>query len=189
MKYNPKNLKKQKIGFVFNADDFLETVLPSGWDAKRLVSVKNNTVKETNLLAHTLANMSMLGLHHKRDIHTTIKDFAIKYGTGMSDNDLSKKLPHGQDLLRNRVEGALLHFNAEKCTEQYKGRRFIWLPSDAEKARHEHMLRYGKVFTVGDSTLPEDDNFPGMAFGCKCGYQWVEDEPSDYDVRIEQDVD
>lgn len=121
MKYNPKNLRKQKIGFVFNADDFLETVLPSGWDAKRLVSVKNNTVKETNLLAHTLANMSMLGLHHKRDIHATIKDFAIKYGTGMSDNDLSKKLPHGQDLLRNRVRVRYYTLTLKNAQSSIKG--------------------------------------------------------------------
>ena len=82
-----------------------------------------------------------------------------------------------------------LKANPRDLSSQYHLALCYYSIGDAEKARHEHMLRYGKVFTVGDSTLPEDDNFPGMAFGCKCGYQWVEDEPSDYDVRIEQDVD
>lgn len=154
MKYDPAQLKRQRIGFVFNAEDFLRTVLPFGWDAKRLVSIKNNVVKETNLLAETMANMSLLGLHHKRDIKKTVKEFAEKYGTGLANTETSTKLPHGQDLLRNRVEGALLYFNAEEMTEKYKGRKFIWLPSGAKEPRHQHMLRYGKVFTVGDSNLP-----------------------------------
>lgn len=176
MKYTPKELKKQRNGFVFNSQDFLDTVLPTGWSEKRLLSVKNDIVGETNLLAQTLGNMKSLGLKNKKDVKETIKEFSKKYGSGLSDTEISKKLPHGQNLLKNRVENDLLYQNAENCCEKYKGRKFMWLPSDAKEARHEHMLRYGKIYEVGNSELPEDDNFPGKAFGCKCGYQWLSDK-------------
>lgn len=177
MKYTPKELKRQGNGFTFNASDFLETVLPAGWSEKRLLSVKNDIVGETNLLTQTLGNMVNLGFRKKKEVKDTIKDFAKKYGTGLSDTEKSTKLPHGQNLLRNRVENDLLYQNATKVEEKWKGRKFMWLPSDAKEARHEHMLRYGVVYKVGDPRLPEDDNFPGKAFGCKCGYRWLEEAP------------
>lgn len=189
MTYTPKELKRQKNGFIFNADKFFSSILPKGWTEKRLVSVKNNIVEETNLMAQTVSNMVGMGLKKKADIKETLKHFVKKYGTGLADTDVSKKLPHGQNLLRNRVENDLLYENAMNVEAAYKGRRFIWLPSDAKEPRHSHMLRYGKVFEVGSSVLPSDDNFPGKAYGCKCGYQWVEEEVSEYSTLDEENVD
>jgi len=189
MKYSPKELKNQKNGFIFNADKFLSTILPSRWSEKRLISIKNNIVEETNLLAETTANMVTLGLKNKKEINKTIKDFSEKYGSGLANTSISKKLPHGQNLLRNRVENTLLYENVQNIESAYKGRHFIWLPSGAKEPRHTHMLRYGKIFEVGGSVLPEDDNFPGKAYGCKCGYQWVEDPVTTYSTFDEEDVD
>lgn len=189
MVYTPKELKRQKNGFIFNADKFFSSILPKGWTEKRLVSVKNNIVEETNLMAQTVSNMVNMGLKKKSDIKTTIKDFVKKYGSGLANTDISKKLPHGQNLLRNRVENDLLYENAMNIEAAYKGRKFIWLPSDAKEPRHTHMLRYGKVFEVGGSVLPTDDNFPGKAYGCKCGYKWVEEEATEYSTLDEETVD
>lgn len=187
--YTPKELKNQIIGFVFNADIFLRTILPKNWTDKRLVTARDNIVEETNLMAQTLANMSAMGLRKKSTVKDTLKKFVRKYGTGLANTDKSKKLPHGQNLLRNRVEDDLLYQNAINAERKYKGRRFIWLPSGAKEPRHAHMLRYGKVYEVGGTVLPEDDNFPGKAYGCKCGYQWVDEKVSKYDISAEQEID
>lgn len=188
MAYTAKDLRIQPVGFVFNAETYLRSVLPAGWDAKRLLSIKNNTIEETQLLTQALGNMRAMGLTNMADIRTSIKDFSKKYGTGLANTKKSTKLPHGQDLLRNRVEGALLYDNAVKMTTTQVGRAFRWLPSDAKEPRHKHMLRYGKVFVVGDGQLPDDDDFPGKAYGCKCSYEWVDEQPSDYIVGYEDNV-
>lgn len=188
MKYSLDVLKKQKTGFVFTAQNYLDTILPSGWDDKRLLSIKNNVVEETNLLAQTMGNMKAMGVSSDVDVKKTIKDFAKKYGTGLADTEKSKKLPHGQDLLRNRVEGALLYDNAVKMTETQIGRKFRWLPSGAKEPRHTHMLRYGKIYEVGSGVLPPDDDFPGKAYGCKCSYEWVDDAPSQYSMIDEDNI-
>lgn len=189
MKYTAAQIKHQVNGFVFNANDFLKSILPSGWSDKRLVSIKNDIIKETNLMAETTANMVAMGLKSKRDVKVIIKDFVKRYGTGLANTEKSKKLPHGQNLLRNRVENDLLYENALNMEATHKGRHFIWLPSDAREPRHSHMLRYGKVFEVGNNELPENDNFPGKAFGCKCGYKWVEDPVTTYSTFDEENVD
>ena len=186
--YSPSELKKQILGFTFNADKFLSTILPAGWSIKRLVSIKNDIVSETNLMAQTLTNMSRVGLYKTSEIKDTLRKFVIKYGTGLSNSGPSTKLPHGQDILRNRVEGALLYANAEKMESQYPGRRFMWLPSGAKEPRHSHMLRYGKIFKVNDPRLPASDNFPGKAYGCKCGYRWIDEDVSEYDATAEKET-
>lgn len=188
MKYSLDVLKKQKTGFVFNAQNYLDTILPGGWNEKRLLSIKNNVVEETNLLAQTMGNMKALGVATEDDVRKSIKDFAKKYGTGLADTEKSKKLPHGQDLLRNRVEGALLYDNAVKMTETQIGRKFRWLPSGAKEPRHTHMLRYGKIYEVGSGVLPPDDDFPGKAYGCKCSYEWVDEAPSQYSTLDEDNI-
>lgn len=188
MAYTPKDLRIQPVGFKFNPDTYLRSILPAGWDDKRLLSIKNNTVEETALLSQTLGNMKAMGLTNTKEVRETIRDFSKKYGTGLADTKVSTKLPHGQDLLRNRVEGALLYDNAMRMTTTQVGRAFRWLPSDAKEPRHTHMLRYGKVFVVGDGQLPEDDDFPGKAYGCKCAYEWVDEAPSDYIVGYEDNV-
>lgn len=189
MKYSIKDLKAQKKGFIFNSDKFLNTILPSGWSEKRLVSVKNNIIGETKLLTETISNMVGIGLTDKSNIKDTVKKFTTEYGSGLSDTENSKKLPHGQNMLRNRVEQTLLYDNAKMVGEMYPGRLFIWLPSGAKEPRHSHMLRYGKVYAVGSGVLPEDDDFPGKARGCKCGYQWVDEKPTEYSLYDESDVD
>ena len=188
MKYSLDVLKKQKTGFVFNAQNYLDTILPGGWNEKRLLSIKNNVVEETNLLAQTMGNMKALGVATEDDVRKSINDFAKKYGTGLANTDRSRKLPHGQDLLRNRVEGALLYDNAVKMTETQIGRKFRWLPSGAKEPRHTHMLRYGKIYEVGSGVLPPDDDFPGKAYGCKCSYEWVDEAPSHYSTLDEDNI-
>lgn len=188
MAYTAKDLRTQPLGFVFNAETYLRSILPAGWDDKRLLSIKNNTVEETQLLTEALGNMRAMGLADMKMVKQTINDFSKKYGTGLADTKKSTKLPHGQDLLRNRVEGALLYDNAVKMTTTQVGRAFRWLPSDSKEPRHTHMLRYGKVFVVGNNELPEDDDFPGKAYGCKCSYEWVDEPPSDYIVGYEDNV-
>lgn len=188
MKYSLDVLKKQKTGFVFNAQNYLDTILPGGWNEKRLLSIKNNVVEETNLLAQTMGNMKALGVATEDDVRKSIKDFSKKYGTGLANTDRSRKLPHGQDLLRNRVEGALLYDNAVKMTETQIGRKFRWLPSGAKEPRHTHMLRYGKIYEVGSGVLPPDDDFPGKAYGCKCSYEWVDEAPSQYSTLDEDNI-
>lgn len=189
MKYSIQELKRQGKGFIFNVDRFFQTILPIGWTHKRLVQVRNDTVKETQLMAETIANMAAVGLKNKKDIKESVTNFTKKYGGGLADTEISKKLPHGQNLLRNRVEDTLLYENAKNATEKFQGRAFIWLPSDAKEPRHSHMLRYGKVYIVGKTGLPSDDDFPGKAYGCKCGYQWVDGaSPSEYSTNAEKDV-
>lgn len=188
MKYSLDVLKKQKTGFVFNAQNYLDTILPGGWNEKRLLSIKNNVVEETNLLTQTMGNMKALGVATEDDVRKSINDFAKKYGTGLANTDRSRKLPHGQDLLRNRVEGALLYDNAVKMTETQIGRKFRWLPSGAKEPRHTHMLRYGKIYEVGSGVLPPDDDFPGKAYGCKCSYEWVDEAPSQYSMLDEDNI-
>ena len=187
-KYTPAELKKQALGFVFNVDAFFATILPTGWTSKQLVYAKDNIILETRLMSEVLAKMSLLGLRKKAGVKDTLKKFVREYGTGLSNEGKSKKLPHGQNMLRNRVEMALIAEHVEDVERKYQGRHFIWLPSDAKEPRHSHMLRYGKVYEVGTKLLPSDDNFPGKAPGCKCGYQWVDKPVSKYDVAAEEDV-
>lgn len=180
MKYSINELKSQKLGFIFSAERFLKTILPTFWNEKRLVSANNNVVEETNLMGQTLANMKAMGLSNTKDVKETLRNFVCKYGTGLTNSDKSTKLPAGQKSLHNRVENDILYQHATKINNENVGRHFIWLPSNSKDPRDEHMLRYGKVFEVGNNNLPEDDCFPGMAYGCKCGYQWVDMPVSAY---------
>lgn len=85
MAYTAKDLRIQPVGFVFNAETYLRSVLPAGWDEKRLLSIKNNTIEETQLLTQALGNMRAMGLTNMADVRTSIKDFSKKYGTGLAD--------------------------------------------------------------------------------------------------------
>lgn len=76
-------------------------------------------------------------------------------------------------LLIQRVQNEVSYQIKEKIKEKYKGKRAIWLPSDANEPDPEHQLNYGKEYEIGVGINGEE---PGDREGCLCGMEILTEE-------------
>lgn len=86
------------------------------------------------------------------------------------DAEAKKKIKKDPKLLIHRVQNEVVSQLSQGIRKQYAGKKYRWLPSDAEVPDPQHQLKYGKVYTVGVGEMPGD------RYGCRCGMEILVDD-------------
>lgn len=81
-----------------------------------------------------------------------------------------KEAVNAKKLLIQRVQNAVTYEVSQKVRDTYRGKRYRWLPSDANEPDPLHQLKYGKVYTIGRGEMPGD------RYGCQCGMEILTEE-------------
>jgi hypothetical protein len=97
------------------------------------------------------------------------------------DRSFKKDAVNDAKLLYARLSDLVVEKASEEIKEKYAGKKYIWIPSDAEEQDPEHALNYGKTFIVGEGEMP------GERLGCRCGMEILADEDDKADNIILQD--
>lgn len=155
------------------------------YDAQAFVQ---QTVPQGSNVQDVVANLMNQNIISKKEATKYIKDFKKKYSYGTQKASSGDKIQLSAESKQSKLETFALQVNADKNLANNWGRSFIWLSSSSKKPRQSHMLRYGKVFTVGTTALPTDDNFPGMAWNCKCSFEWIDAPETPYNKSYEATV-
>ena len=79
------------------------------------------------------------------------------------DSSEKKEITKDPIQLIQRVQNEVVLEITELIRLKYRGKFYIWLPTDATEPRPLHQLNYGKKFQIGD------DEMPGDLPGCRCG--------------------
>lgn len=90
---------------------------------------------------------------------------ALKVDEGESKTTAKKDTLNKKKLIINRVKNLVVNEIANDIKLNYKGEKYIWLPSTATNPDPVHQLNYGKTFIVGQGEMPGD------RYGCLCGMQ------------------
>lgn len=99
-----------------------------------------------------------------------IKDYKIRLEKAKEeDENLSnKEILNDYKQAKNLLGDMLVYNEVLDIKEKFKDQYFIWLPSSASKPRHQHMLYYGKKFSI-EKGVDGKGTLPGMDWGCQCG--------------------
>jgi hypothetical protein len=97
------------------------------------------------------------------------------------DRSFKKDAVNDAKLLYARLSDLVVEKASEEIKEKYAGKKYIWIPSDAEEQDPVHALNYGKTFVVGEGEQP------GERWGCRCGMEILADEDDKADYTILQD--
>lgn len=89
-----------------------------------------------------------------------------------ADPELEAEILADPKQLIQRVQNEVIFQIAEGIKENYGGRRYTWLPSDADEPRPEHQLNYGMEFVIGEGEMPGDE------YGCRCGMEIITEDSS-----------
>lgn len=164
------------MAFSFFPDEFQESLFGDA-ELKRLVS-GNLTVNRA-----VLAAVAKKGDLDKAEVQELVlkvlqtyrEKFEAAREEGAGKAEAMAEATNGKALLVQRVKQAVRYQAGQRIKEQYRGERYVWLPSSAEVPDPLHQLNYGKTFTLGVGDANGDD--PGDRWGCKCGMRVLtEDE-------------
>jgi hypothetical protein len=95
---------------------------------------------------------------------------ALKVDEGETKSTAKKDTLNKKKLIINRVKNLVVNEISNDIKLNYKGEKYIWLPSTAVNPDPVHQLKYGKTFTVGVGEMPGD------RYGCLCGMQVLTDD-------------
>jgi hypothetical protein len=152
----------------FNPDKIISKVLP-----KTDQTFLTGELKLKNSLKKMLLRTDWLG---GQDINKTVDSTLNFYNRKMKElkeegiKNFKQDALNDEKLLKARVSDAVVERAAELIKERYKGKEYIWLPSDAEIPDPVHALNYGKTFIVGEGEMP------GERYGCRCGMEIQSEE-------------
>lgn len=157
----------------FYPDRFLNKVLGPGFYRKKLLNddleLKRTAVRGL-LRARTIAG---------DDLDKSINGIIDFYQNKSEElKDLGEKAfkadaINGEALLKNRIGDIVVQAEVKEIKKENKGRRYEWLPSDAENPDPNHQLLYGQIFEVGEGD--DEGNMPGERNGCRCGMRILDD--------------
>lgn len=103
-----------------------------------------------------------------------IKQYKERYSDlkddGLSASEAKEEALNDARLMVQRVQNAVVSEMADEIRKRYRGKFYIWLPSDAEEPDPLHQLNYGKRFRIGVGEMPGD------RFGCRCGMKILVDD-------------
>jgi hypothetical protein len=99
---------------------------------------------------------------YKRNVREEVRE-------GSSKGDAVSDVVNDSRLLVQRVSNLIIAETSAQLKSEYRGKRYRWLPSDANEPRPEHQAKYGKVFVLGRGEAPQD------AYGCRCGMEILVD--------------
>lgn len=135
--------------------------------------IKNLVTKRASLKKSALNFVNEIDFLSKKSVERlalkTIKEYKRR---SEGAPEIKIELAKDPKQLINRIQNLVILELSKEIKTKYKGKRYKWLPSDADEPDPEHQLKYGKVYTIGKGEMP------GERYGCKCGMQILVDESS-----------
>ena len=164
------------MGEKFYPDRFLKQVMPKSFYTQGLVS-KNFTLQKGAISAINRARLAT-GRPIDKTVYDVLLQYKAKYKDLIAAEDFGKTQAfeaalNGENLLRQRIEQAVIFDKIQDLKAQHKGEFYRWMPSSAENPDPQHGLLYGKIFRVGEGD--KEGNMPGERYGCQCGIEWISD--------------
>lgn len=133
---------------------------------KRLFDSKGISLKRA-----ALAFIAEMDFVSTKDISKVALEVIREYEKRIKkDPDAKKEIRKNPKLLVHRVQNEVVLKMSEGIKKAYAGKKYRWLPSDAENPDPQHQTKYGRIYTVGVGEMP------GERFGCKCGMEILVDE-------------
>lgn len=174
------------MGEKFYPDRFLKQLMPKSFYTQGLVS-KNFILQKGAISAINRARLAT-GRPIDKTVYDVLLQYKAKYKDLIAAEDFGKTQAfeaalNGENLLRQRVEQAVIFDKIQDLKAEHKGEFYRWLPSSAENPDPQHQLLYGKIFRVGEGD--KDGNMPGERWGCQCGIEWLNGEDMTPDEKIE----
>lgn len=165
------------MGEKFYPDRFLKQVMPKSFYTQGLVS-KNFTLQKGAISAINRARLAT-GRPIDKTVYDVLLQYKAKYKDLIAAEDFGKAQAfeaalNGENLLRQRIEQAVIFDKIQDLKAQHKGEYYRWMPSSAENPDPQHGLLYGKIFRVGEGD--KDGNMPGERYGCQCGIEWIDSD-------------
>ena len=165
------------MGEKFYPDRFLKQVMPKSFYTQGLVS-KNFTLQKGAISAINRARLAT-GRPIDKTVYDVLLQYKAKYKDLIAAEDFGKTQAfeaalNGENLLRQRIEQAVIFDKIQDLKVQHKGEFYRWMPSSAENPDPQHGLLYGKIFRVGEGD--KEGNMPGERYGCQCGIEWLGEE-------------
>ena len=148
---------------IFNPSSLLKKVLPKSSEDLLTTDVRFKSRLRKSLLK--LDYVTAKDLNYT--VNNTLKFYKKKMRRLKAEGDRSYKADALNDnkLLDARLSDLIVEKASEDIKENYKGSKYVWLPSDAKNPDPHHALNYGKTFTVGRGEQP------GERYGCQCGME------------------
>lgn len=104
----------------------------------------------------------------------TVKGYKARIKAADDDaKEIKAEIVDDPKQLIQRVQNEIVFQMHQGIQRNYKGRKAIWLPSDADEPRPEHQLNYGKEYIIGEGINGIE---PGDEYGCKCGIEILTEE-------------
>ncbi len=165
------------MGEKFYPDRFLKQVMPKSFYTQGLVS-KNFTLQKGAISAINRARLAT-GRPIDKTVYDVLLQYKAKYKDLIAAEDFGKAQAfeaalNGENLLRQRIEQAVVFDKIQDLKAEHKGEFYRWMPSSAENPDPQHGLLYGKIFRVGEGD--KEGNMPGERYGCQCGIEWLGEE-------------
>ncbi len=165
------------MGEKFYPDRFLKQVMPKSFYTQGLVS-KNFTLQKGAISAINRARLAT-GRPIDKTVYDVLLQYKAKYKDLIAAEDFGKAQAfeaalNGENLLRQRIEQAVIFDKIQDLKAKHKGEFYRWMPSSAENPDPQHGLLYGKIFRVGEGD--KEGNMPGERYGCQCGIEWLGEE-------------
>lgn len=162
------------MGDKFYPDRFLKQVMPKSFYTQGLVS-KNFTLQKGAISAINRARLAT-GRAIDKTVYDVLLQYKAKYKDLIAAEDFGKAQAFeaavgGENLLRQRIEQAVIFDKIQDLKAEHKGEYYRWMPSSAENPDPQHGLLYGKIFRVGEGD--KEGNMPGERYGCQCGIEWL----------------
>lgn len=174
------------MGEKFYPDRFLKQVMPKSFYTQGLVS-KNFTLQKGAISAINRARLAT-GRPIDKTVYDVLLQYKAKYKDLIAAEDFGKTQAfeaalNGENLLRQRIEQAVIFDKIQDLKAQHKGEFYRWMPSSAENPDPQHGLLYGKIFRVGEGD--KEGNMPGERYGCQCGIEWLGPEDMTPNEKIQ----
>ncbi len=165
------------MGEKFYPDRFLKQVMPKSFYTQGLVS-KNFTLQKGAISAINRARLAT-GRPIDKTVYDVLLQYKAKYKDLIAAEDFGETQAfeaalNGENLLRQRIEQAVIFDKIQDLKAEHKGEYYRWMPSSAENPDPQHGLLYGKIFRVGEGD--KEGNMPGERYGCQCGIEWINSE-------------
>lgn len=162
------------MGEKFYPDRFLKQVMPKSFYTQGLVS-KNFSLQKGAISAINRARFAT-GRPIDKTVYDVLLQYKAKYKDLIAAEDFGKAQAFeaavgGENLLRQRIEQAVIFDKIQDLKAQHKGEFYRWMPSSAENPDPQHGLLYGKIFRVGEGD--KEGNMPGERYGCQCGIEFL----------------
>jgi hypothetical protein len=156
------------VSIIYDPSAVLEKIAPKA-KIKKLVN-ENASLKKVALNFVDRAPDALKGAIDKDDVTKTTLKVLKSYRERFKDPAEKEAILKDPALLIQRVQNEVIEQVKESIRENYKGERYVWLPSDADEPDPEHQAFYGQEFTIGRGEMPGDRP------GCRCGMEILVDE-------------